>query len=234
MKFALTLNVGHNKETYDALNHSYVLYFEKFGIVPVLVPNTIENPCSYVNILDIRGIILTGGNNISPKLYGQDSLTCRNVSNLRDQVENKLLQMAIKKSLPVLGICRGMQFINVFFGGSLIQDLRSKLRRTVNHLGHSHLNKIVDESIRQILGATELIVNSFHNQGIMDHSLSSSLKVFAVSKVDGIVEGILHPTYPILGVQWHPERPGSSTELDLRLIQTFLQGTFWKEREQVK
>lgn len=136
--------------------------------------------------------------------------------------------MAIEKSLPILGICRGMQFINVFFGGSLIQDIRSKLGRTVNHR-HPHLNKIVDVTLGQLLGATELVVNSFHNQGIMTHSLAPPLKVFAVSKGDGLIEGFLHPTYPILGVQWHPERPGSSTELDFRLIQSFLQGVFWKE-----
>jgi gamma-glutamyl-gamma-aminobutyrate hydrolase PuuD len=228
MRFALTLKVGHDKEPYDALNHSYVSFFERLDIAPVLVPNAIGDPCSYVNSLGVQGIILTGGNDISPGLYGQDPLTCRNVSAVRDRVESNLLQMAIEKSLPVLGICRGMHFINVFFGGSLIQDVRAEVGEEVDHVGHSHTNEIVDLAIGGLLGVTELVVNSFHNQGVVAHSLAPTLRVFAVSKGDALIEGVLHPAYPVLGVQWHPERPGSSAEYDLRLIQGFLRGEFWK------
>ena len=228
MKFALTLNVGYDKEPYDALNHSYVSFFERLGIVPVLVPNAIGDPCSYVNSLGVQGIILTGGNDISPRLYGQEPLTCKNVSVVRDCVEGRLLQMTIEKSLPVLGICRGMHFINVFFGGSLIQDVQAEVGEEVDHVGHSHINEIVDTTIGELLGVTELVVNSFHNQGVVTHSLAPTLRVFAVSKGDGIIEGVLHPAYPVLGVQWHPERPSPSAEHDLRLIQGFLRGAFWK------
>jgi len=227
MRLALTLNVGYDKESYDALNHSYVSFFERLGIVPVLVPNAIGDPCSYVNSLDVQGIILTGGNDISARLYGQDPLTCRNVSAVRDHIEGRLLQMAMEKSLPVLGICRGMQFVNVFFGGGLIQDIRAEIGGTVNHVGCSHQNKIVDATIGQFLGVTQFVVNSFHNQGITVDSLASTIEVFAVSEDGLLIEGILHPIYPILGIQWHPERPGSSTKLDLCLIQSFLQGVFW-------
>jgi putative glutamine amidotransferase len=231
MRFALTLNVGFNcKEYYDSLNHSYVSFFQRLGIIPVLVPNVIEDLCSYVNAFDIQGIILTGGNDISPKLYGKDLRACRNVSDIRDRVESKLLQMAVDRKLPVLGICRGMQFINVFFGGSLIQDIQSKVGNTVNHVGAPHINKITNSSIGQILGVTEFTVNSFHNQGVVINSLASTIDIFTVSRDDGLVEGIFHPIYPILGIQWHPERPGSSTECDLCLIKSFLQGIFWERK----
>jgi gamma-glutamyl-gamma-aminobutyrate hydrolase PuuD len=116
----------------------------------------------------------------------------------------------------------------------LIPDIRSELGGKVNHVGHSHTNELVDTKIREWLGVTELAVNSFHNQGVVPNLLASTLRVFAISKWDGLIEGILHPTCPILGIQWHPERSGSSNELDLRLLQGFLQGVFWYRKEQVK
>jgi putative glutamine amidotransferase len=230
MNFALTLNVGHRERYFDSVEHSYLFYLQSLGVVPILIPNAIEHLRSYIDALHIQGIILTGGNDVSPERYGQISLACKNVSEIRDQIEISLLQVAIEKSLPVLGICRGMQLINVFFGGSLIQDIQSEVQSAVNHAGSQHPIRISDVSVGQILGVTEFVVNSFHNQGVTINSLAPAVDVFAISVEDGLIEGIMHPDYPILGIQWHPERPNSSAEYDLSLIQNFLAGTFWRHR----
>ncbi len=230
-KFALTLNVGldRHKQVFDSISHDYVRFFDRLGIVPVLIPNAIQDVGAYLAVFDIEGVILTGGNDISPRLYGQELTDRESISDDRDRIETALLQMAIQRDLPVLGICRGMQIINVFFGGSLTQDVKQDVGTAVNHVGHSHLNIVVDENIEKLLNASRITVNSFHNQGVTPKSMARDLKAFAISEKDGLTEGILHPVYPILGIQWHPERPGSSIDTDLCLIENFLQGTIWKK-----
>jgi putative glutamine amidotransferase len=226
MNFALTLNVGRKERHYDIMEHSYILYFQRLGIIPVLIPNTIKDLRLYMDSFSVQGVILTGGNDISPQLYGQHSAACKNVSEIRNQIESELLQVAIEKGLPVLGICRGMQFINVFFGGCLVQDIQSEVQGAINHAGSQHPVRITNSAVGQILGTTELTVNSFHNQGVTIDSLAPTIDVFAISIQDGLVEGIKHPHYPILGIQWHPERPSLSTQYDLGLIQNFIRGRF--------
>ncbi|MCL4519166.1 MAG: gamma-glutamyl-gamma-aminobutyrate hydrolase family protein, partial [Thaumarchaeota archaeon] len=113
-----------------------------------------------------------------------------------------------------------------FFGGSLIQDLQSHTGGVPNHVGQPH--KVI---IRDLFGLemkpSEFEVNSYHNQGVTTAVLSDQLKVFAISPGDGIIEGIIHPTHKVLGVQWHPERPGSSSDLDQRMLEHILRGSFW-------
>lgn len=234
MRFGFTLNVACDREPLDALNHSYISFFQNLGLTPILVPNVLVDFISYINSLDLQGIILTGGNDISPERYGYDSLTSSSASELRDCAENELLQIAIEKHLLVLGICRGLQSINVFFGGRLIPDIRSALGTTVNHVGNCHTNSLTDVRIKNLLGLDELVVNSFHNQGITASVLAPALEVFAVCSGDGLIEGILHPIYPIMGIQWHPERPGSSTHHDRRLIQSFIEGALWGSRGRIR
>ena len=228
MRFGLTVSFDASTGSSDIISHNYVSYLEGLGVEPILVSNAISHPRSYIAALDVQGMVFTAGNNISPRSYGEGSMPCTGISDIRDMVERELLRTAVDEDLSVFGVCRGMQFINVFFGGTLDRDIPSKVGETVNHMGHSHVNRVVHPGIERWLTASTFTVNSFHDQGVTLDSMSPALEVFAVCEGDGLVEGILHPSRPILGSQWHPEREGSSQEHDLRLVRGVLQGAFWR------
>jgi len=219
----LTVEKGANR---DALEQDYVSYYGKFGITLIPVSNDSTNIEEYFK-LPIHGIILSGGNNVNPKLYNQEPKYPSDFSVNRDNTEKKLLEIAIKKKLPVLCECRGMQFMNVFFNGRLIQSINDEIG--TNHIAVNHKIKITDEKIASFLGKTETIVNSFHKQGFTKKELSKKLKPFAKTE-DDIIEGIYHPDYQIVGIQWHPERDSPDKEINEKLIQAFIKRElFWKK-----
>lgn len=208
----------------DALENDYVQYYESFGVILAPIPNVSKGIGKYFDSMPIKGIILTGGNDINPALYGEKPQN-EDFSEDMDSTYKKLIEIALERKLPLFGNCRGGQFINVFFGGKLIQNIKEKTG--VNHVNAKHKVKITDKNAG-FLGKKEFIVNSHHKQGIMKGTLSSELKEFAITD-GGIIEGIYHPKYPIAGVLWHPERPGSDKEADKKLIEAFIKRKFfWK------
>ncbi|MEK6935083.1 MAG: gamma-glutamyl-gamma-aminobutyrate hydrolase family protein [Nanoarchaeota archaeon] len=210
----------------DALEQDYVGYYEKYGIKLIPVSNNTKNFEKYFE-LPIHGIILSGGNNVNPKLYNQEPKYKSDHSDNRDNTEKKLLDLAIQKKLPVFTECRGTQFLNVYFRGSLIQNLKEELN--TNHIAVTHKIKITDKESSKFLGKNKTTVNSFHSQGFTEKELSSKLKHFAISD-DKIIEGIYHPDYPIAGILWHPERDNSDKELDEKLVKAFInKELFWKK-----
>jgi putative glutamine amidotransferase len=123
-----------------------------------------------------------------------------------------------------------MQVLNVFFGGGLVQDIRTRLQSPIPHDTPDGLHRvqIVDQRIAAVLNTSELVTNSHHHQGTTNDLLADDLTVFAISEPDGVIEGVLHREKPVIGVQWHPERPTPSRELDLKLFRHFLaHGAFW-------
>jgi putative glutamine amidotransferase len=228
MRFAITLSARHGDTSYDYLMPSYVPFCELIGLVPVLVPNNLIDPCAYIDQLDIQGIILSGGGDIDPEQYHQPNTASVGISPLRDETETRLLEMAVDRNLPVFGICRGFQFINTFFGGSLVQDIPTEIDAAINHDDNMHPVTITDARVEAKIGANTITVNSFHHQGVTQGTLAPGLDVFAVSQPDGMIEGLMHHTLPILGVQWHPEKLVPSEAFDRRLIRAFLQGQFWE------
>jgi len=229
MRFAVTGNTRDERYPGDTLNHNYVEFLGKFGIIPILIPAATESAEVFTDQLDIEGLILTGGNDVSPSLYGGGSYPGCTASQLRDRLEQKLLTMAVESQWPVLGICRGLQFINVYWGGRLVTDLRRCTGNVINHAGNPHRIQIIDSRIEYSLGVSGYAVNSFHNQGVRYDDLAPCLEVFAVSDGDKLVEGIIHPKLPILGIQWHPERPGSSFEMDCKLVGCLLSKELWRD-----
>jgi len=212
----------------DTLENSYMDYFESLGFKLITIPNSSKNVHEYIKDLPISGIILSGSNDVNPELYGQEPIYAKNFSKIRDEKESLLLKMAIEKRLPVFCICRGMQFLNVYFGGSLIQNIEKELNIST-HIKVIHKVEITDKKFYNLLNKKEFQVNSYHGQGITEKTLSKKLKVFAISKEDKIIEGIYHPDYPIIGIQWHPEREGSDKEMNKLLIDALLnKKIFWR------
>jgi putative glutamine amidotransferase len=223
--------MSHNPTGRNLIGDHYVSFLERLGLVPILVPNTLADPRAYVRAVGAEGIILSGGGDIAPERYGQPNTASEDIAPARDETEYRLLELAVERRLPVFGICRGIQVLNVFFGGGLIQDIPAQLHSPINHDGEgTHPVTIIDPRIERVVEHGELHVNSYHHQGVTADLLAPDLEVFAVSEADGVVEGVLHRTLPVIGVQWHPERLTPSRESDERLIRQWLErGAFWKE-----
>lgn len=212
----------------DNLENNYTNFFESFGVKLMAIPNASKNIESYFEEYSISGVILSGGNDVNPELYGKKIQKNMSVSVNRDKTENKLIKIAIDKKLPVFGICKGMQHLNVFFKGGLVREIGKEIKDSINHVKENHIVQIIDENARHIFGR-EMMVNSYHNQGIISSTLSADLKPFAVSS-DGVIEGFYHETLPIAGVQWHPERKSPNKNVNSKIIQMFLNKEFfWKK-----
>lgn len=209
-------NKKNNYGSYrDFLEHSYTEYLKKFKINLIPIPNSSENILDYFNDLPLSGIILSGGENI-------------NLNDKRNKTETELLDVAIKRKISVLGICRGMQFINFYFKGKIIQNINQRIDNSLNHIASTHLINIIDKDVENSLGK-KIKVNSYHNQGINTKTLSPYLIPFAKTP-DGIIEGIYHPDLPIVGIQWHPERKSPDKEININIIDSFLnKELFWRK-----
>lgn len=152
--------------------------------------------------LECGGLLLTGGGDLEPWRYGQANTASRGLEPERDAAELLLLEQFTAAGKPVLGICRGLQAINVFFGGTLIQDLPG--HGAVDGRDRLHAVRTAPDALFGLFGE-DALVNSAHHQaaGQLGHGLRA-----VQWAPDGIVEALVHQTLPVLGVQWHPERLG--------------------------
>ncbi len=147
------------------------------------------------------GLLLTGGVDIQPHLYGDSECHSQNTLDAeRDELEFPLLDMFVKAKKPVMGICRGMQVIHTYFGGTLWQDLPSQL--SVNHRNTIHNIRCEKGSKLHSLFGEEFAVNSFHHQAAKDMGED----MHPVAWCGDVIEAIEHKNLPIWAVQYHPER----------------------------
>ena len=150
------------------------------------------------------GLLICGGCDIDPAYYGEDVDGAVDIDRERDENELKLLSAYAGAGKPVLGICRGHQMINVFFGGSLCQHIPEyELHVKRDGRDSAHTVRAVPDSILASLYGTEFSVNSSHHQVIK--KLGDGLRATAVWS-DKYIEAVEHTSLPIIGVQWHPER----------------------------
>jgi len=218
------MDVRDMRRPTDYLRRAYVRLLQEIGVTPLLVPNALDDPQGYVMALRVEGLVLTGGGDVAPTRYGQANDGSRGIAPERDETEWRLLDLALAQGWPVLGICRGLQVLNLYLGGSLIQDLPAHKGRFLPHDSDDpHPVRLVDAAVSALLNAETLLTNTYHHQGVTAAELSSELIPFAVCS-DGVIEGVRHRTLPLLAVQWHPERPTPSAQADRRLLSAFLRG----------
>lgn len=189
----------------------YLEGIRQAGGIPVILPFTSENDELEQLAKMCDGFLFTGGHDVSPELYSEkpvdDSVIC---CKDRDEMESWYLKYAISSDKPLLGICRGIQFINAALGGTLYQDLPTQHSSEIDHHQKPpydipvHTVSIVKDSpLGKLLDTEQLSVNSYHHQAVKD--LSPRLKAMAIS-TDGLIEAVFMPEHRFLwAVQWHPE-----------------------------
>jgi len=194
-----------------ALRADYLRSVEQAGAVPLALPALPAGDAALV--LDrLDGILLSGGDDVDPALYGQEPHPkLRDVDRRRDDFELALVREALRRDRPLLAICRGQQVLNVAMGGTLLQDIRSELGVVADHdaSGERTIRRhavavLARTRLRSLLGRDEIEVNSIHHQAVA--RLGAGLAVSARSPEDGVIEGLELPGARfVLAVQWHPE-----------------------------
>lgn len=149
------------------------------------------------------GLILPGGGDIDPKLFGQLDQGTRHFDPMLDRIQLAVLDAFIQDKKPVLGICKGMQIINIYFGGDMIQHLETSSHHEYIEKDQVHETMAKKGSFLEKLYGEQFAVNSAHHQGVDCPGRGIEYIQFAP---DGVVEGLKHSYLPVLGVQWHPER----------------------------
>jgi putative glutamine amidotransferase len=220
---------GGREPTYF-LRARYVSAIEEHGGIPLILPITQEPKVLQTLLKRIDGLLITGsGPDLDPKLYGQTKrFKFKLMSPQRAGFELKIARMAVEEDLPVLGVCGGMQVLNVALGGTLIQDIASEIKGALVHrqkttaADPSHEVRITDGTrLSKIIREPVIRVNSSHHQAIK--SLGQGLVVNAVAP-DGVIEGLEHSQCDFaLGVQWHPEFLYRQHEHHHRIFEAFLQ-----------
>jgi putative glutamine amidotransferase len=199
MRVGLTQRVSvieEYSERRDCLDQAWTTLLEELDHVPIPLPNQVDSPTEYLSSRELDAIVLTSGN---------DLVSVPNPSNPapeRDRFEKAVLDYAIDVNIPVLGVCRGLELINSYFGG--------KLAAVTDHVATTHDVDFTDADVG-IPPTGTVSVNSYHDYGVHRSNLGNNLVVVGTAP-DGTVECFVHETHPIWGIMWHPERNPSSLD----------------------
>ena len=200
----------YSKFPWYALRENYCSSISSHGGIPIPIVYDNKSMNSILEIID--GLVITGGAfDIDPRYYSEKK-KYKNIliKNIRTEFEIKICKLALKKNIPVLGICGGQQLINVVYGGSLIQDIKKDLSSFIEHeqknprnqVSHS-VNLDLKSKLYKIIKKPSIKVNSAHHQSIK--TAGKGLTINAVAP-DGVIEGIEDQSKKFcIGVQWHPE-----------------------------
>ena len=210
------------------MQRDYMNFIENAGGSPVILPLTSDRDVIRTVISRLDGILFTGGPDIHPKFFGeQTSPYCGYISNERDENELAIFAEVFKTEMPIFGICRGLQLINVALGGTLYQDIPTELEYSLDHSmsekfrGNMHTVEIEKGSpLYDIFGKGSVEVNSFHHQSVK--KLASGLRLAGVAE-DGVIEAAFSQDDRfICGVQWHPERMIDADTCSMELAKEFI------------
>lgn len=216
---------GYATVPWYALRKNYCDAIGTYGGIPLCLPYHHESINVYVDMID--GLVITGGGfDIPPEMYGHTDIhPTVKLNRPRTDFEFALTKACFEAGKPLLGICGGMQLINVVFGGTLIQDIPSLMDQCLEHKQKAPYDRtthpiIIEPSSRfhSIIQQSEINVNSVHHQAIA--SVAPGFFVNATAP-DGIIEGIEHPDAFCMGLQWHPEY--ETTSSDKKILGAFIQ-----------
>ena len=216
----------YSKFPWYAVRHNYVSAVVKAGGLPLLLPH--EPSLLDIYSDDIDGLLITGGNfDVDPSMYGEshshDTVTTKEG---RTDFEMAMLQGAMKRDLPVLGICGGQQLLHVALGGKLIQHIPDALPTALPHEQPNPRDEVGHDAevfegtlLHDIIGETHIQVNSAHHQAALDEPAGVKINARAP---DGVIEGCEATNMTFcLGVQWHPEF--EITQADVRIFSAFVE-----------
>lgn len=221
---------GIHQQPQVQLYGAYVRALEQVGLASVLITPFHSAPAAQALLECCSGLVLTGGEDVDPGRYGEaPHAALGSVTPGRDAIEIMALAFALEREMPVLGVCRGAQLMNVELGGTLWQDIPSQLTSEQGHYQTApwgerwHDVQIRPGSkLRSIVETETLAINSFHHQAIKD--VAPGLEVTAVA-TDGLIECVESSVHPwAIGVQWHPERQQArapESDPDRRLFSAF-------------
>lgn len=210
------------------VNKDYVDAVVNNGGVPFIIPLTGDKEVIKAQIEMVDALILSGGHDVYPLNYNEEpKQRIGQVFPERDYYDFELLKNAKKKGIPILGVCRGLQIMNVYEGGSLYQDLsyidgevlkHSQNDRTILKTHTVELSK--KSKLYKIFKLEKFLINSFHHQAI--NRVGKNFEVVARAK-DGVIEAIEYKDYPFyVGVQWHPEMLAKTDDLMKKLFKEFI------------
>lgn len=209
------------------INRSYMDSVLRSGGIPFAISLSDNPEIIYETMKHLDGIIFTGGSDIDPSYYGEsNSGKSIGILPFLDKCESITIRLCMEADIPVLGICRGMQALNVFCGGNLIQDIPSERGIAVIHNLEKpdvafHKIKVEKASpLSDAIGFGEHLINSYHHQAVKEPA--EGFSVCSVSE-DGIIESIYHKEKKfVLGVQWHPERDNETAVCNKKIIDYFI------------
>ncbi len=192
-------------ERRDCLDQAWTSLLGELGCLPVPLPNRLVDAAAAIDGFELDAVVLSGGNDLS------HFANASNTAPERDRFERALLDECARRRFPVFGVCRGMQMLVHYHGGSL--------EPISGHVAEPHSLTVVDRQSMPLEDRDE--VNSFHHWGIAESSQGPDLKVIAVAH-DGSVEAVAHRHLPQWAVMWHPERAPNDRR-DVQLIGEFLE-----------
>jgi putative glutamine amidotransferase len=234
------LDLGNGKESRAPGRAAHVLYDDYVqavlasGGLPVLLPTVKPNESRATYVQHLDGLLLPGSpTDVDPACYGEEPHPRLGPINpRRTEFEIALVRLALRRDLPVFGICGGLQVLNVALGGSLYQDIPSQLVKAYKHSGlpeRAHSIDIVPGTrLGAILSSQEMRVNSLHHQAV---KLPGQDMLVSASARDGVIEAVEIPGRPfVIGVQWHPERLFAEDEASQRLFSAFVRAATARRR----